>query len=81
MIWPGLAVALLTALILIRLKGIAMDINQVQDKIAALKASVDALLALPASPPAVDLQPLGDAIDAIKAEVDAKLPAPSQPAP
>ena len=62
------------------IRRIKMDIAEVQAKLAALKTSVDALLALPSNPPAVDLQPLGDAVDAIKAEIDAKLPA-ATPAP
>lgn len=53
-----------------------MDLSQVQTKLADLKVSVDALVALPTNPPAVDLQPLGDAIDSLNAEVQGKLTAP-----
>lgn len=54
-----------------------MDSTEVLAKLADLKTSVDALIALPSNPPPVDLQPIGDAIDAIKTEVDNRLTAPA----
>ena len=52
---------------------LSMDITAVEAKLATLKTSVEALIALPSNPPPVDLQPLGDAVDAIQADVNAKL--------
>lgn len=54
-----------------------LDLAGLTAKIADLKTSVDALIALPSNPAPVDLQPAGDAVDALKAEVDAKLTAPA----
>lgn len=45
-------------------------------KLADLKTSVDALVALPSNPAPVDLQPIADAVDALKSEVDNKITAP-----
>lgn len=67
----GLFVAIMFVISLY-LRRIRMTQDEVLAKLAALKASVEALLALP--PAQADLQPLGDAVDAIKAEVDVKLP-------
>lgn len=67
----GLFVAIIFVISLY-LRRIRMTQDEVLAKLAALKTSVEALLALP--PAQADLQPLGDAVDAIKAEVDAKLP-------
>lgn len=66
----GLFVAIMFVISLY-LRRIRMTQDEVLAKLAALKTSVEALLALP--PAQTDLQPLGDAVDAIKAEVDAKL--------
>lgn len=52
------------------------DPTVVLSKLADLKTSVDALIALPSNPAPVDLQPIADQIDAIKAEVDNKITAP-----
>lgn len=57
-----------------------MDQTEVLAKVAALKASIDALIALPGPTPTPDLQPIGDAVDAVKAEVDAKVAASTPPA-
>lgn len=55
---------------------ILMNSSEILAKLVDLKASVDALIAIPSNPPPEDLQPIGDAIDAIKAEIDNKLTAP-----
>ena len=74
MIALGLLVILATALIC----GVNyMNAQDVLAKIAALKTSVDQLVALPSNPAPKDLLPLGDAVHAIKAEVDTKLAAPA----
>jgi hypothetical protein len=66
-----------------RVNDMAVSQADLDQKIADLKTSVDALIALSSTPPApaaVDLQPEADAVDALKVEVDAAVAA-ATPAP
>lgn len=62
-----------------QLRRILMNQADVLAKLAGLKTSLDALVAIQAG--AADLTPIGNAVDALKAEVDAAVAAATPPAP